>query len=397
LIEAMAARYEASHDSTRRRMLDTAYARAMEGVHARHPADRNTATLYAEALMLLEPRRGTWDITRPGIQRIHTILLDVLAHDPANPGACHLLIHSVETTPRADLAERCADVLGSEIPGASHINHMPSHIFNRLGRWGDAVRANIQAWHSDQRAAIGEGFAIYPTHNLHMLLFAASMDGQGAIAIQAGRDYAGLPGGGVFLQALAQVRFGRFAELLQELPAAPRQPVQRGLWAFGRGYAHLGLGHADSAQSYMALVDSLANNVPDSITFRGHTAGRLLGITGGILRGEMARQSGKLAAAIVLFERAVTIEDSLTYDEPEPLNFSARDWLGAALLEAQRPADAERVYREALADHPHNGWSEFGLAQALAARGRAAEAAEVRRQFGLDWARADVWLRASRF
>jgi len=397
LIAAMAARYEAAHDSSRRRMLDTAYARAMEGVHARHRSDRNVATLYAEALMLLEPRRGTWDITRPEIQRIHGLLLDVLANDPANPGACHLLIHATETTPRAGLAERCADVLGNAIPGASHINHMPSHIYNRLGRWGDAVHANIQAWHSDQRAAIGEGFAIYPTHNLHMLLFAASMDGQGAIAIQAGRDYAQLPGGGVFLQALAQLRFGRFAELLQELPVAPRQQVQRGLWAFGRGYAHLRLGHGDSAQSYAALVDSLARNVPDTITFRGHTAARLLGITGGILRGEMARQGGQLAAAIASFERAVTIEDSLTYDEPEPLNFSARDWLGAALLEAQRPGDAERVYREALADHPHNGWSQFGLARALAAQGRSAEAAAAREQFGRDWARADTWLRASRF
>jgi hypothetical protein len=51
------------------------------------------------------------------------------------------------------------------------------------------VRSNIEAWHSDQLAAQGEGFAIYPDHNLHMLLFAASMDGQGAIAIQAAKDY----------------------------------------------------------------------------------------------------------------------------------------------------------------------------------------------------------------
>jgi tetratricopeptide (TPR) repeat protein len=396
LIEALAARYEPAHDSSRRKMLDTAYARAMGRVYDRHPNDLDVATLYAEALMLLEPRRGTWDIGRPEIQRIHAILLAALSRDITHPGACHLLIHAVETTPRSDLAEPCAELLGNEIPGASHINHMPSHIYNRLGRWGDAVRANIQAWHSDQRAAIGEGFAIYPTHNLHMLLFAASMDGQGAIAIQAGRDYAKLPGGGVFLQALAQVRFGRFEELLQDLPTAPRQPVQRGLWAFGRGYAHLRLGHPDSALSYAGLVDSLARAVPDSITFRGHTATRLLSITGGILRGETERRDGRLAEAIASFERAVTIEDSLIYDEPEPLDFSARDWLGAALIEANRPADAEGVYREALADHPHNGWALFGLAQTLAAQGRATDAAEVRAQFARAWPRADVWLRSSR-
>jgi TolA-binding protein len=91
------------------------------------------------------------------------------------------------------------------------------------------------------------------------------------------------------------------------------------------------------------------------------------------------------------------IEDSLIYDEPEPLNFSARDWLGAALLEARRPGDAERVYREALTDHPHNGWALFGLAQALDGQARSADAAAVREQFARAWARADVWLRASRF
>jgi tetratricopeptide (TPR) repeat protein len=397
LIEALAARYEPAYDASRRKMLDTAYARAMGRVYERHRNDLDVTTLYAEALMLLEPRRGTWDINRPEIQRIHGVLIRALSRDIRHPGACHLLIHAVETTPRPDLAEACADLLGSAIPGASHINHMPSHIYNRLGRWGDAVRANIQAWHSDQRAAIGEAFAIYPTHNLHMLLFAASMDGQGAIAIQAGRDYAKLPGGGVFLQALAQVRFGRFAELLQELPTAPSHPVQRGLWAFARGYAHLRLGHPDSALSYAALVDSLARSVPDSITFRGHTAARLLGITGRLLRGEMQRQDAQQATAISSFERAVAIEDSLIYDEPEPLNFTARDWLGAALLEAQRPADAERVYREALADHPNNGWALFGLAQSLDAQGKATEASATSAQFDRAWSRADTWLRSSRF
>ena len=91
---------------------------------------------------------------------------------------------------------------------------MPSHTWNEVGRWGDSVRANIEAWHSDLKAAIGEGFAIYPAHNLHMLLYAASMDGQGAVAMQAGKDYAKLTGD-TFYQVLTLVRFGRFDEVLE--------------------------------------------------------------------------------------------------------------------------------------------------------------------------------------
>jgi hypothetical protein len=71
--------------------------------------------------------------------------------------------------------------------------------------------------------------------------------------------------------------------------------------------------------------------------------------------------------------------------------------LGAVLLETGDPVQAELVYREALLDHPHNGWSLFGLAQALRAQGRSAEAEAVATQLAERWARADVWLRGSRF
>ncbi len=396
LIEAMAPRYRAVHDPAERKELDSAYVRAMAEVYASYPDDLDVAALYGEALMLLEPRRESWSLDKPSVQLIHEVLEGVLKRDITHAGACHLYIHATESTSRPDKAEECAGSLGNAIPGASHINHMPSHTYNRVGRWGDAVRANIQAWHTDQRAAIGQGFAIYPSHNLHMLLFAASMDGQGAIAIQAGRDYAKLRDGGVFYHGLTLVRFGRFDEVL-ELTDPPAHPVYRGLWAFSRGYAHLRLGSPDSAESYLRLVDSLAIGTPDSVTFRGHSARQLLGITGGILRAELARDNGRLTESIIVLEEAVELEDHLRYDEPEPLNFSARHWLGAVLLEAGRPDQAEAVYREALRDHPNNGWSLFGLLQALRAQGKTEQLAETELAFSHAWARADVWLTASRF
>jgi Flp pilus assembly protein TadD len=85
------------------------------------------------------------------------------------------------------------------------------------------------------------------------------------------------------------------------------------------------------------------------------------------------------------------------YDEPEPLPFAVRDWLGALLLAAGRPAEAERVFREGLEKRPHNGWSLSGLEKALRAQGRHAEADRARGDFQRAWARSDTWLPASRF
>ena len=130
---------------------------------------------------------------------------------------------------------------------------------------------------------------------------------------------------------------------------------------------------------------------------RAHPASALLGITGDILRGEILRNGGLLDEAIPVFERAVETHDGLRYDEPEPLNFSARHWLGDALLEAGQFADAERVYQGALDQHPDNGWSHFGLEKALRAQGKTAQADVAREDFNRVWSRADVVINRSIF
>ena len=75
--------------------------------------------------------------------------------------------------------------------------------------------------------------------------------------------------------------------------------------------------------------------------FGANPAKKLFGVLAGILEGEIALSNKSQAAALAAFQRAVSVEDSLVWDEPEPLPFSARHWLGAALLEMGRPAEAE--------------------------------------------------------
>lgn len=390
-IDALAVRYVENFDPDTRVEQDRAYAEAMRRVSERYPDDLDAATLYADALFLLEPRRGTRDVNDPNVKRLHRVLERILSQDLHHPGACHLYVHATESTVVPGRAAACAEFLGATMPGASHLNHMPSHTWNRIGRWGDSVRANLEAWHSDLKAAFGEGVAIYPDHNLHMLLYAASYDGQGAIAMRAGKDYARRTGSS-FYEALTLLRFGRFDEV-REVTARPEDEIEGGLWDFAQGYAHLREGSTDFARVYLDRVKKTAGS--STGTFRRHPAKNLLGTVAGILEGEIHRAGGDLGRAVASFEAAVTLEDALDYDEPEPLPFAARHWLGAALLEAKRFDEAARVYREDLKEHPMNGWSLLGLKTALDALGTPSP--EVEADFARSWARSDTWIRASRF
>ncbi len=391
LIKAAKVRFVEDYDRDNHGAQDTAYAEAMAEVYAQFPDNHDVATIYAEALFVMEPRRGTRDINKPEVQLIHKILEKVLEEDISHPGACHHYIHATESTEKPELGASCADYLGSAIPGASHINHMPSHTWNEIGEWGKSVRANLQAWHSDQKSEIGEGVAIYPSHNLHMLLYAASFDGQGAIAIQAARDYARSTGNNMF-EILTLIRFGRFEEIM-EVGDRPEGAIAGAIWDFGQGYARLRAGESDFAKVYLNRVKITADT--SSAKYRGHAAEHLIGTLASILEGEIYWNVGELETAIQAFEKAVLFEDAMEYDEPEPLPFSARHWLGAALLEAEQYSEAEEVYREALADHPNNGWCLFGIWKAQEGQGK--DSQKIKKEFEERWARADHWIRTSRF
>ena len=97
------------------------------------------------------------------------------------------------------------------------------------------------------------------------------------------------------------------------------------------------------------------------------------------------------------FRKALAIEDAGIYFEPPKWYYPVRHSLGAALLKAGHQAEAEQVYREDLRRFPENGWSLFGLAQALRAQGKTTEAAAADARFRRAWATTDVTLTASRF
>ncbi|HVK63233.1 MAG TPA: hypothetical protein VM694_02095 [Polyangium sp.] len=417
LIEALALRYT-SAPMADRSALDIAYAGAMKKVAQRFPDDVDILSLYAEALMDLSPWHY-WDrgMPRANTEEILPALERAMKLAPNHPGANHYYIHVMESSPSPARALDAAVRLADLVPGAGHLVHMPSHIYVRLGRYHDAAVLNERAIAADDKyAPLADPSNIYlimyRMHNVHFLWAAATLEGRSAEALRVARSIPRLLGhaahGGPMATMIehfeitplyALVRFGRWQEILHEAAPPKDRAYSRGVYHYARALAYSRLGDVAAADRELAALENVAAEPALTRTTVSvvNTPSSVLGVALAVARGELAADRGDLDTAIRELQFAVVLEDLLRYMDPSDWHHPTRQILGAVLLRARRAADAERVYREDLANLPENGFSLFGLAQALERQGKASEAAEVRRRFEIAFARADIRLEASRF
>jgi tetratricopeptide (TPR) repeat protein len=413
-IEALGERYSGKADDRRPR--DEAYSAAMKKVHERFPDDLDAAALYVESMMDLRPW-GYWQrdgAPHAGTAEVVRLAESVIARNPRHPGGLHMYVHLVEGTDTPERAETAADTLLTLMPAAGHMVHMPAHIYQRVGRYADAIKSNQLAIAADvdyitQCRAQG----LYPTgyypHNIHFLWFAATFDGQSALAIQSAKELAQRIDDDTLKTApftvgfrmpyyYALTRFGRWDEMLRE-PEPPSFSVPlRAVWHYSRGLAFAATKRMDQADAELARVKALmADASMTQPMFSPNSTGAAIAPAVEVLAGEIAAARGNFDQAVLHLDRAVRLEDGLVYTEPSEFHYPPRHALGAVLLEAGRPAEAETVYWEDLRRNRENGWALFGLLQALRAQNKPADAALTEARFKTAWARADVTLTASRF
>ena len=411
-IKALDQRYDGQGD-TPRDPLDRAWADALADMAARYPDDTTVASVYAEALMNTMP----WDYwgpdgeAKPDTQAVIASLEAVMAADPDHPLALHLYIHALEASSNAKKAEPAADRLADLVPGSGHLVHMPSHIYFRVGRYQDSALANIRAAEVDEAYIAqcnAQGFypALYYPHNIHFLWASATMQGQSALSLDSARRVVAnvrveqveqFPTIQFFrtVPMLSLVRFARWEEILVE--PEPYEPFAfaRAIWHYGRGVAHAALGDPEAALIELAAIEQLEPQVDEIFMGNVYPARDLLEIAKALLIGEMAYRSGDAASAVLAFEEAVAMQDALPYTEPPFWYYPTRQSLGAALLASDRVAEAQAVFERDLEQYPMNGWSMFGLAEALRRQGDDAGAGKVAARFETVWQFADVELTSS--
>lgn len=415
-INALATRY-AEKPPEDRAPLDKAFAAAMRDVAKKYPADLDAQTLYAEALMDTSPW-NYWQNDRKtanaGLEDLAPALEHVLAKAPDHPGAIHLYIHAVEV-PFPKKAEAAADRLVSLMPGAGHIVHMPSHIYNRIGRYNDAVELNKVAAKADEayfaatNDRAGMYGAMYYVHNLHFVWTAATTEGRSATALEFAKNVVDrvqpqmareVPGIEVFVPTLTytQLRFGMWDDALAAAAPDPELHYATAIYHYARARAFAAKGDIKQAKAEQARI-AKSFGAQDDTRFTGFgVPGRqLVTIADHVAQADIALAQKQVKSAVAHLQAAAKAQDNLPYTEPPWWDFPVRQYLGAALLKANQAKMAERIYREDLNEWTRNGWSLYGLTEALNRQGKKREAAATETAFRQAWTRADVKLNESRF
>ena len=407
-IEALSTRFTLAENPDVKQ-LGTAYSNAMRGVYERNPDDPDAAALYADSLMNVQPwqlwgKQGEALGNTPEIVRV---LEGALQRWPDHVGANHLYIHAVEASRTPGRASASAGKLAKLAPGAGHLVHTPSHIYIRTGEYEAAAKSNTEAAAVDRayfkvNGATGAYPAMYYSHNLHFLAESYSRAGNYKQALAAALQLEGnvkqhieaMPMIEGFLPypSFVHLRFGKWEAALAWPEPPKAQRVAHVFWQYVRGSALARLGKARDAQAVLGAMMAEAKDLPGDAPFGLNPAASVLEIARHALAARIATAQGRHEAALESWRQAVAAEDALNYDEPPGWYYPVRESLGAALLEARRAAEAEKIFREDLVNNPGNGRSLFGLEASLQAQKKTADAKAAKRDFAKAWRKADTRL-----
>lgn len=406
MIDALIQRYSGAKASQGVR-----FARAMDRIVRRSPTDPMIAATAADAWMLQADQ--WWDdegkAADRGITRAMEILETSLETSPDDPGTIHLYIHLTEWSDDPRKAIPYGERLARLAPSASHLVHMPSHTFYRVGRYRDAMNSNVEAVALDKRydelaAPPGgiTGMALH-AHNIHFGMGGALMAGGGEAGLRLAdgflTTYPDIPAENQWRQLMANdayAIYGRFGSAAQvaALEQPPEtKPLLRASWHYGRGEAAARAGNAAAVRAEAEAIKAIREG--DTIT--GDQADDMklfVEVSQRVLEGRAAMIEGNAAAAVVAFTRAAEIQGMEEEGgDPPIIWFPTRRSLAAAMLANGDAAGAKAKVEELLVDWPMDPYSYFVLAEAEAALGNTAAALAAREKARVEWIGGEMMLK----
>ena len=359
-----------------------AYGDAMGRLHGRYPSDGEAGVFYA--LTLIANGMAAGDKSYASERKAATILNRVLAREPLHPGVTHYLIHSYDYPALAPLALPAARGYARIAPASAHAQHMPSHIFTRLGLWQEAIRSNLDARASAKAHAVRNNLPGVWDEQLHAMDYLAYAYLQGAQDREAR---------GVLdeLQAIRRVdpptfkvayaftaipaRYALERRQWAEAARLPLRPValgefpwERYAWAeshthFARAVGAARTGDAASARQEVEKLNDIRRALAEA---RGdYDWAKQVEIKRQVASAWLAHAEGKDDEALGLMRAAADLDDATEKHPVTPGTLlPAREQLGELLLELKQPADALREFETSLGNAPNRFNALYGAARA---------------------------------
>lgn len=358
-----------------------AYNEAMAALHERYPQDREAAIFYA----LSQIAAGTLD-NDPSFARekdAAAILNAILKEEPDHPGVAHYLIHGFDYPPLADLAVPAAQRYASIAPDSPHAQHMPSHIFTRLGMWNESIQSNLRSESASRALIEAEGLQGGSNEQLHAmdyLTYAYLQTGQEAEAERVLADLNGLQkvNQPIFTTAYAATaipvrillenrRWKDAAALTLPENVATLAPLENFQWAdahiyFARAIGAARSGDVAAAQTATAKLKAIEEAL--AVPAGTYDWRKQVSIERQIAAAWTTYAAGKTDEALVLMRAAADLDDAT---EKHPVTpgaiLPAREQLGEMLLELGRPTEALVEFEGSLRRAPRRLVGLYGAAR----------------------------------
>src|SRR3989442_1287728 len=300
-----------------------AYSDTLERVYRDHPTDTEVAMYYALSLVATA---SPTDTTLERQQRAAAILNPLFRRHPDHPGLAHYIIHANDSPRLAQLGLDAARRYARIAPSAPHAQHMPSHIFIRLGLWSETIESNRKSFQAGEAYARAQGLPGVAPHEFHAtdyMVYAYLQRGQDSAARRTVAAALGLATVGtrdaivanynrVAMEARIPLERGDWA-------AAAHLPVRSGQGGIGEALAHFargvgaprGGGTAQARVEGPAFARSAAPLAPPS----GYDWSPIVGIERDAVAAWVALAADDTAAALRQGEAAADLED-VTAEQP---------------------------------------------------------------------------------
>ncbi len=351
---------------------------AMEKLYETYPDDIEAAIFYALAL---DAAADPTDKTYTKQKKAFSILNPIFQREPLHPGIAHYIIHNCDYPALAELALPAARKYASIAPASAHAQHMPSHIFTRLGLWDECIRSNLISVSSAQcyasKAKI-KGHWDEELHGMDYLVYAYLQKGDDEHASQQ-LDYLhtihevdGVNFKTAYAFAAIPARYALERKMWKEAAALSlypntfpweKFPWQESIIHFARSLGAVHLNDVSTAKRELENLKSLYDKLTRQVDKKQEAAQVAIQVKTAEAWIEYKQRNDE--KALELMKEAADMEDGTEKHPVTPGEvIPARESYGEMLLEMNKPALALENFELGLKTHPNrfNGLYDAAIA-----------------------------------